>query len=82
MNRHLKPRTIKEWLELIPFDRAKREALENYKCEIEDEETSLSSALSGAFCWSDTKQEEGQGHKYWYDLYFTLRRMEKSIKLK
>lgn len=77
MNRHLKPRTIKEWLELIPFDRARREALENISC-IDIEVNSLSKALGYSFRWANTVQ----GYDYWENLYDAICNMEQSIKLK
>lgn len=76
MNRHLKPRTIKEWLELIPFDRARREAFENVNNNYNRD--SLSRALLAGFDWSETDQ----GHQYWQNLYTAIHNMEKSVKLK
>lgn len=80
-NPHLKPRTVREWLELIPFDRARKEAIEN--CQ----KTSylfgvsvynLSDALHYAFVWSETDQ----GVQYWWSVRSSIIRMEESAKPK
>lgn len=82
MNNTLSPRTIREWLELIPFDRARKEAI--YNSENHGHYASnriarnLSEALFGAFVFSKTKQ----GHIYWRSIYTAIDRMEKSVKLK
>lgn len=76
-NTHLKPRTIREWLDLIPFDRARREAID--LCEKDVPYTgylvknSLSGALVEAFVWP---------HDCWCDLHDQIIRMEESIKIK
>lgn len=80
-NTHLKPRTIREWLELIPFDRARREAIDNYDYDPLYSEKlfqSVSHALQCAFYWDETEQ----GCDYWRDLNISLQRMEQSVKLK
>lgn len=81
MNQHLKPRTIREWFELIPFDRAKKEALENISCN-DIEVNSLSLALGCGFKWTDTDQKQGQGYEYWRSISISIFNMEQSIKLK
>ena len=78
-NTHLKPRTIREWLELIPFDRARREAIDNLDTYTSDVyHRCLSDAIAAAFRWSTTPQ----CGKYWEDLRDSIRRMEQSVKLK
>lgn len=74
---HLAPRTIREWLDLIPFDRARKEAI--ILCEKDkpytgnEKVSSLSTALEGAFCWDE---------EYWCDLHKKILHMEQSVKLK
>lgn len=79
-NPHLAPRTIREWLELIPFDRARKEAIENYDDEFyaKKEVNCLSYALIYAFSWRESKQ----GISYWSNLYGSISHMEISVKLK
>lgn len=53
---HLKPRTVREWLELIPFENARKLAIENYDDEYAKECgslfcNSLSSSFGTAFIW-------------------------------
>jgi len=83
-NPHLKPRTIREWLDLIPFDRARKEAIENYDQKYVDSHVSgdicysLSMAIKKAFKW----YESPQNATYWFTLIATIISMEDSIKLK
>lgn len=78
-NNHLAPRTIREWLELIPFDRARKEAIENLHIRNNDIiAKGLVSALYGAFTWSDSPQ----GSDYWSNVCDTIKNMEQSVKLK
>lgn len=77
-NPHLAPRTIREWLELIPFDRARKEAIEvYYKSHCNKSVPKLKKKLSTALyvmLW---------GTSYpMLDLYWTIKRMEDSVKLK
>jgi hypothetical protein len=80
-NPHLAHRTIREWLELIPFDRARKEAIENYdpkRYGINGKADSLSEAIDLAFIIGDSPQ----GTIYWIILIECLYRMEQSVKLK
>jgi hypothetical protein len=86
-NTHLAPRTIREWLELIPFDRAKKEAIQNYDPNYVNrygkditiiKVSNIYYALQEAFQWSVTAQK----YTYWDDIWHSLKRMESSIKLK
>jgi hypothetical protein len=79
-NPHLAPRTIREWLELIPFDRARKEAIENYSsyknksCADSIYLNSLCEAvIMCAFIYNNNK---------WMILFESLKRMESSVKLK
>lgn len=78
-NNHLSPRTIREWLELIPFDRARKEAIENTRQSFKIKyDITVSFALYVAFDWSNSIQ----GNDYWYDLHKALKNMEQSVRLK
>lgn len=87
-NNHLATRTIREWLELIPFDRARKEAIENHKNiplkgYINHKFDTLSEALSSAFSWSESPQERyGENKDYWVDVCSSIENMEQSVKLK
>lgn len=76
-NNHLAPRTIREWLELIPFDRARKEAIElcnkYYHSDTRKPKT-LSSALF-ELPWDSERL-------YFREVYYAIRRMEQSVKLK
>jgi hypothetical protein len=78
-NPHLAPRTIREWLELIPFDRARKEAIENLD-EFKSDLTmrTLSASLFFGFNWDFTFEK----YRYWERLYWAIIRMEQSVKLK
>jgi hypothetical protein len=77
-NHHLAPRTIREWLELIPFDRARKEAIEvYYKSHCNNSAPKLKNKLSTALyvmLWGTSYEMLG--------LYWTIKRMEASVKLK
>lgn len=78
---HLKPRTVREWLDLIPYENARRWAIENYDPKLSSESfmcPKLSRALDAAFNWRKSKQKE----KYWVSVYYAIKRMEGSVKLK
>ncbi len=86
-NPHLSPRTIREWIDLIPFDRARKEAIENYDIKFINRTiknnhigkySSLLSAIAEAFEWRSSPQK----HEYWDNLWYTIRNMENSVKLK
>lgn len=87
-NNYLSPRTIREWLELIPFDRARREAIANHeniplKGYINHKFDTLSEALTSAFSWSESPQEtHGENKDYWIDVCMCIESMEQSVKLK
>lgn len=84
-NNHLSPRTIREWLELIPFDRARKEAIEKYEKDGNHFREnlqwftypSLSKSLIYGFGWGDSDELE-----YWRRLYNSIKNMEQSVKLK
>lgn len=86
-NPHLAPRTIREWLDLIPFDRARKEAIENcevnnfYPFQSDDIVHSLSEAYYFSFLGSMPKDVDAI-YEFYPDLHRTILRMEQSIKLK
>jgi len=72
-------KTVKERLEMIPFENARKWALENCEPGIGTNRSySISDAISGAFCWVRTQQ----GHEFWSRFCSSIKRMEQSIKLK
>lgn len=76
MNPHLSPRTVREWLELIPFDRARKEAIELCNLNKDIITHNLSSAIIGGFDWPTDKVH------YWGNIHQSIIRMEQSVKLK
>jgi len=75
-NNTLSPRTIREWLELIPFDRARKEAIGLCNLNKDIITHNLSSAIIGGFDWPIDKV------LYFGNLHQTILRMEQSVKLK
>lgn len=73
MNNHLKPRPVIEWLEMIPFENARKYCLNNIWPSSENKIVdSLSDAIYNC---------------YWYNninrlLFNTIKHMEQSVKLK
>jgi len=84
-NTELKEITVKEWLELIPFENARKWALENYDPKFISEylhdsgkQENLHDALCFAFHWHSSPQ----GHRFWANFYSVIWNMKQSVKLK
>lgn len=80
MNPHLAPRTIREWLELIPFDRARKEAIDNF--EKQGHKNTITKSLSDAFDYPFRINLTPQGSTYWIEFRNSIWHMEQSVKLK
>lgn len=80
MNKFLAPRSIDEWLILIPYDNLKKRAIANNDKAFHAENhiqiaPSLSEAISCAFDWSKTP--EGLG--FWGNVFDIFYNMERSV---
>ncbi len=77
---YLAPRTIEEWLHLIPYEPARQQALDNFKIIGFGNSLvyTLYDALHFAFPWHNTPE----GKEYWSKIYTAIKRSYHSIKLK
>lgn len=80
MNPHLAPRTIEEWLHLIPFEPARQQALDAFKEQgyPNKKVDSLFRALYRSFTWNITNE----GFVYWTRIYISITHSYGSIKIK
>lgn len=86
VNLYLSPRSVIDWLRLIPFERARQEAIENWgnpKLRHNGIVTNkiypaLSQALEDAFYWPGAPQ----GNEYWTQLWLCITSMERSVRAK
>lgn len=76
----LRPRSIEEWLHLIPYEPVRQQAWDNFiKQKYNNSVVNrLDEAINKGFVWNQTPE----GFQYWGNIYIRILNMYDSIKIK